>query len=189
MNLDRKNERENLSWASGLWISVDMNGEKIFGQIFTFDNINGTLVLQSPVSQGRIAAPGKVDMYLINTNSISSFELLNGPPKFVNPWVFDSMASNPSLGSLIPVRGIPWETTAMRESKNASIIAERITKINEQVPRYAQDIFDALSKTMECQWQGDIITLGSVRVPPPYTDCFGNDPVALDRVRKVVRCI
>ncbi|KAJ1497248.1 protein with role in RNA processing [Coelomomyces lativittatus] len=54
----------------------------------------------------------------------------------------------------------------------------------------AESVFQALSKTMVCRWDNATIwVMDCVRVFPPYTieQCHGNDPVALERVRKVLQ--
>mmetsp|Transcript_87607 Transcript_87607/g.196134 ORF Transcript_87607/g.196134 Transcript_87607/m.196134 type:complete len:213 (-) Transcript_87607:69-707(-) len=56
------------------------------------------------------------------------------------------------------------------------------------VTEAAQEVFNTLSKTMECEWdKEDIICLG-VRVTPPYTSksCTSGDPKALSAVKKVL---
>lgn len=66
--------------------------------------------------------------------------------------------------------------------------------IGKGVSEEAQDLFDALNKTLPCDWNGQTIIVGvvgqnEVIVTPPYTpeSASGNDAKSLAHVRKVVR--
>ena len=52
----------------------------------------------------------------------------------------------------------------------------------------AQEIFDCLSKTMPCTWDGTSIRVYRVSIRSPYTanDCSGSDENELSRVKKVL---
>lgn len=54
----------------------------------------------------------------------------------------------------------------------------------------AQDIFDALARTLPCRWEGTTIAvMDEVRIAPPYKECVGTpggDPRAVERVGKVL---
>jgi hypothetical protein len=66
---------------------------------------------------------------------------------------------------------------------------EEANKIGIGVTKEAQEIFNALSKTLPCNWQKDIIVvLNEVYIKSPYNieDCYGNDINTLERVKKVL---
>lgn len=58
------------------------------------------------------------------------------------------------------------------------------------VSQEAQDIFDALARTLPCRWAGqNIVVLDEVSIAPPYKECVGQaggDPRAVERVGKVL---
>jgi len=59
------------------------------------------------------------------------------------------------------------------------------------VTKEAQSIFDALSKTMPCAWQGrTILVMDAVTVTPPYTpescQARSGEGGALERIRRVL---
>lgn len=58
------------------------------------------------------------------------------------------------------------------------------------VTQEAQDIFDALARTLPCRWDGKtIVVMDEVHIAPPYNDCVGiqgGDPRAVERVSKVL---
>ena len=68
--------------------------------------------------------------------------------------------------------------------------AERKQKLGYGVTKEAQNIFDALSKTLPCKWRrNEIVVMESVIVPPPYTTVApgGNgDKFSRERVQKVL---
>lgn len=59
------------------------------------------------------------------------------------------------------------------------------------VTQEAQDIFDALARTLPCVWDGKAIqVMDEVRISPPYDKCEpateAADPRAVERVQKVL---
>lgn len=81
------------------------------------------------------------------------------------------------------------ERKALREAESA------LNRIGVNVSDQAQRIFDALSKTMNCEWSGDsIIAFDMIVVKPPYakSDCSimenveGNSERALVQVQRVL---
>jgi hypothetical protein len=66
-----------------------------------------------------------------------------------------------------------------------------MAKVGVGVTKEAQSIFDALSKTMPCTWQGSAISvMDSALVQPPYTTgdmTITGDKAAFERVKKVLQ--
>jgi protein LSM12 len=57
-----------------------------------------------------------------------------------------------------------------REEEAVRKVEQQLHKIGVGVSREAQNVFEALDKTMSCVWEGrDIIVLDEVRIPAPYT--------------------
>jgi len=66
---------------------------------------------------------------------------------------------------------------------------EEVQRIGVGVSKEAQDIFNALAKTLPCHWRNDsIVIFDEIILRNPYgvANCSGGDPVMLDRVKKVL---
>mmetsp|Transcript_15642 Transcript_15642/g.21624 ORF Transcript_15642/g.21624 Transcript_15642/m.21624 type:complete len:193 (+) Transcript_15642:185-763(+) len=76
-----------------------------------------------------------------------------------------------------------------REAQALKTAEEEAKKIGVGVSDEAQDLFDALSKTLPCRWaEKVIVVLDEVRIEEPYTpeSCQGGSATVLSRVRKVL---
>lgn len=72
------------------------------------------------------------------------------------------------------------EEAALAESKRYGV----------GVSEHAQEVFDALSKTMEAQWDGEDIKVLGVRITKPYDPAksiAGGDNATIERVRTVLQ--
>jgi hypothetical protein len=68
--------------------------------------------------------------------------------------------------------------------KAAQFVADNI---GENVTEQAQEIFDALARTLPCRWkQQDIIVLDEITISPPYTTPTGGDDLFRDRIKNVL---
>jgi hypothetical protein len=125
---------------------------------------------------------------MIHTHFIKQFRVL-AHPTIVLPEL-DPQANLVLQKTLLPIKSINWEDRTHKESAGIRMMREKMSRIGVGVGRDAQDIFDSLSKTMECRWhEQNIIVLDSVVITAPYRskDCKGNEDRVLNRVRKVVR--
>jgi small nuclear ribonucleoprotein (snRNP)-like protein len=87
-----------------------------------------------------------------------------------------------------PLPGVNLDKLKEREN---SAVAERKQKLGFNVSHDAQNIFDALSKTLPCRWnQNEIIVMEMIKIVPPYQleNVSGGDNHSRERVKKVV-CI
>ncbi|ORZ31560.1 anticodon-binding domain-domain-containing protein [Catenaria anguillulae PL171] len=145
------------------------------GRVFAYDKANGFVVLQCISNDNPNAATKKFDLRIINTCTITSVSI-------------PAASSTPAM-DLIPVSAINWETSAHREAANIRLMETKLAKIGVGVGRDAQDLFDALSKTMECRWaDSSIVVMDRVIISPPYRpeNCKSNDQSALQRIKLVV---
>jgi len=58
------------------------------------------------------------------------------------------------------------------------------------VAEHAQEVFDALNKTMEASWDGEDIKVLGVKITKPYDpmkNISGGDTAAQERIRKVLQ--
>eukprot|EP00850_Spirogloea_muscicola_P004575 SM000019S05119 [mRNA] locus=s19:1049841:1053069:+ [translate_table: standard] len=83
------------------------------------------------------------------------------------------------------------DTAALRAREEAAVRQAEMEaeRIGVGVTQEAQDIFDALSKTLPVRWDKTVIVvMDEVQVSIPYhaTDVAGGSTAALERVRKVL---
>ncbi|OBZ81577.1 Protein LSM12 B [Choanephora cucurbitarum] len=109
-------------------------------------------------------------------------------------------ASNEQLEEIISVHGeskkdeiypIPLDRLKHREIETTKEFKNNIAKMGVGVTKEAQDIFNALSKTLPCRWSKDtIVVMDEILISPPYgvEDCKANATSAplLARVKKVI---
>lgn len=91
--------------------------------------------------------------------------------------------------TLFPPRVRALELTRVPSRPTAS--PSTAANIGVGVTQEAQDIFDALARTLPCVWDGKAIqVMDEVRIPPPYAACEAAteaaDPRAVERVQKVL---
>merc|ERR1719464_1205497 len=145
-------------------------GEDIEGELFCIDNLGS----RSVVICERLPN-GNVNYKWVKANIIREVSASAGP------------ASNATEESLPHVdlkyvegRAKKAEDTAAADSK----------KYGVGVTEHAQDVFDALSKTMEASWDGEDIKVLGVRITKPYDparNISGDDMQVVERVRKVLQ--
>ena len=91
--------------------------------------------------------------------------------------------------TLFPPRVRALELTRVPPRPTAS--PSTAANIGVGVTQEAQDIFDALARTLPCVWDGKAIqVMDEVRISPPYDKCEpateAADPRAVERVQKVL---
>ncbi|POM59467.1 hypothetical protein PHPALM_31798 [Phytophthora palmivora] len=75
------------------------------------------------------------------------------------------------------------------EQRNKGLAERALASIGQGVTAEAQAIFDALNKTMPCEWEGaNIRVMGEVVIKPPYhpQNCVSANTQVLSRVKKVL---
>ncbi|KAI9318968.1 anticodon-binding domain-containing protein [Dichotomocladium elegans] len=92
---------------------------------------------------------------------------------------------------LLPINVVNVERLDARESSTLKSRQQRAAKMGVGVTKEAQDIFDALCKTLPCRWSNDtIVVLDEVIIVPPYhvDSCKANasSAASLARVKKVL---
>jgi hypothetical protein len=85
------------------------------------------------------------------------------------------------------------DMTSLRNREEAAIrqAEAEAERFGVGVTQEAQDIFDALSKTLPVRWENTaILVMNEVHVSQPYLpdNVIGGPPAANERVRKVVSC-
>lgn len=144
------------------------SGESFAGEVFCYDAVSDVLTLR---------APGEIS----NTHDLKFVNVKNAVDVVVE-------ASSARDAQKCPMVDAP---RCERRFENALRVARaQADNIGENVSALAQDVFDALSRTLPCRWNGDVIVvMDEVEVRgPKYEDASGSGqtPGAVERVQKVL---
>lgn len=125
------------------------------------------------------------DYHVIPVSRIQSFQLLTLPSS--------SSSEPPSFTDAQPsIQPLDARALKTREAKAIGEAMDREARRGKGVTREAQEIFDAISRTMPARWtSSNIVVADAVTIASPYRvdDCrplVEGDTAALARVRKVV---
>ena len=157
------------TYPAGATVSgTTSSGERFSGEIFAYDDANGVLAVRSA---GEIS--NSHDVTLVNERDARDIEVDASTAKDLGPL--------PEVDD--PRRGRRFEN-ATRAAKNMA------DNIGENVSALAQDVFDALARTLPCKWNGDVIVvMDEVEVRgPKYDEASGSGAThgAAERVQKVL---
>lgn len=168
--------------AVGMRVSVKTSplGETHEGVIFTYDATTSALILEQ-----RKGAEPKATYRVVKTSVVRAIEVLEIPDPAADS------AEKP------PLPEVNMAAVRSREERAVARTREDLAGQNRNVTVRAQAIFDALRKTMPCEWlekevKGEkahwIRILHEVLLPPPYTPdlCEGAKGPTLTRVQKVL---
>lgn len=145
-------------------------GEEIKGELFAYDSSTQCIVIEEK-SDGK--KPGAVR--LLKASFVK--EVLEVEARAAG------VEYDMTLPPLDPARCQAREAAAIKTAE------EEAKKIGIGVSDLAQEIFDALSKTLPCRWADkSIIVMDEVKIDEPYTSecCKGSKDTSLSRVRKVL---
>ncbi|KAI9843842.1 MAG: hypothetical protein M1837_006103 [Sclerophora amabilis] len=165
--------------------------QSLEGTLFTADPLTNLIAINTapppptPVSASTALQPG--DYYIIPVSKLQSFQLVALAPELGGKPGATSSFEN----ALPAVRNLDMKALKARE--RAAVEAELTKERNrgKGVPQEAQDIFDALSRTLPVRWhEQSIIVSEAVVISPPYSveDCKAaqKESNALQRVKKVL---
>eukprot|EP00927_Polykrikos_kofoidii_P068278 TRINITY_DN63639_c0_g1_i1.p2 TRINITY_DN63639_c0_g1~~TRINITY_DN63639_c0_g1_i1.p2 ORF type:complete len:189 (+),score=50.46 TRINITY_DN63639_c0_g1_i1:48-614(+) len=143
-------------------------GEEFEGELFCYDVTGAnSLVLR------QVLENGNCNYKWVKSNVIREVKAL-GPPKPIDVVL-------PAIDlKKIEERAVAMEREAWKVSKSRGV------GVSDQ----AREVFQAINKTMECEWDKEDIIVFGVRISKPYTpdSCTcGDDPAALERVKKVLQ--
>ncbi|KAL4110758.1 hypothetical protein PRIC1_002446 [Phytophthora ramorum] len=153
--------------AVGAKVRVITSGQETFeGEIFTVDTVANFLVLEE-----QDGAKSKTRIF--HLEALQKVEVLEPAPA--------------GLQLTLPV--ISDEELQRMEQRNKGVAERALASIGQGVTGEAQTIFDALNKTMPCEWEGaNILVMGEVVIKPPYhpQNCVSTNTQVLSRVKKVL---
>lgn len=155
------------------------------GTLITADPITNLLVLNtSPAETSAASLSGSFHLIPISTLTTIPTILSLAPA-----------AQTSSFTTALPPLGhLPIAALRAREEAAVRAMKERDLKRGKGVTKEAQEIFDALGKTLPVAWKGTgIVVADSVLVESPYRietcKALGGADGALSRVRKVVSAV
>ncbi|KAA1111666.1 hypothetical protein PGT21_007788 [Puccinia graminis f. sp. tritici] len=151
------------------------------GMIWCYDPIPGVVILQCPGN-----SKGCHTYRMIKVNQIKDLQVGS---------LLEPLPPNPSgliPKILEPVRPIHVTAIAMREAQAVAADDAKRARIGHGVSRWAQEIFDALGKTLPVRWhQTSIIILDDVLLPGPFyrsedVKVSGGNADRMSRVKQVL---
>mmetsp|Transcript_38756 Transcript_38756/g.105232 ORF Transcript_38756/g.105232 Transcript_38756/m.105232 type:complete len:187 (-) Transcript_38756:95-655(-) len=150
-------------------VLVLTTGETIEGHVHSSDQTMRLLLVKLPLIHTTLAH----ELRVIRADYIQSFTV--------------NEAESESAGLIKPVS---VKVFNIKSRKAEESIGKLMNELNDNASAHGQMIFDALNKTMPCQWDVlDIIVLDQVRIKPEYTvnDCISldGDEDACARIQKV----
>ncbi|KAL5357489.1 anticodon-binding domain-containing protein [Aspergillus floccosus] len=171
-----------LSGAIGARVRITTAQQStIEGTLFTADPITNLVAINTADPK-----QAQADYHIFPVSRIQSFQLLSlAPPS--------TAADGPSFSDAVPsVHALDIRALKNRETTAIGKLHENEARRGKGVTREAQDIFDAISRTMPVRWDGtNIVVADAVAIAAPYRpdDCrplVAGDTAALLRVRKVL---
>eukprot|EP00928_Gymnodinium_smaydae_P064647 TRINITY_DN47927_c0_g1_i1.p1 TRINITY_DN47927_c0_g1~~TRINITY_DN47927_c0_g1_i1.p1 ORF type:complete len:183 (+),score=29.03 TRINITY_DN47927_c0_g1_i1:88-636(+) len=132
---------------------------------------------------------------LVNSNTVILCQRLdNGLVNY--KWIKANIIREVSANSAVPLAGadehlphVDLRHLEARSTKLEEEAQENARRYGVGVTEQAQEVFDALAKTMDAQWDGEDIKVYGVRISKPYDPArsiSGGDEQAQERVRKVL---
>ncbi|KAK6358709.1 hypothetical protein TWF730_008032 [Orbilia blumenaviensis] len=179
-----------IDWVIGTRVKVTtILDDTIEGNIFSYDTAANCVTLTT--GPNSTSAPSKntpVNVRILKIPFLKDVAVItpSKPPQNASTSKGPFSAAEPQIRAL-SVRAIrDRELGALRAE------SEKLQGHGVGVTAEGQDIFNALSKTMPCRWQGkDIVVLDTIIIQEPYTPekCSSPSPSgqnALTRVKKVL---
>ncbi|KAI8979196.1 anticodon-binding domain-containing protein [Mycotypha africana] len=153
--------------------------DDIEGVIYTYDPITNCIAIDQTANSSRKNCSFRI-VKIANIKEIISLRNTTTATSTV-----PTIKRSPSIQPLL------IEQLEQREANTTRNVRNEVSKIGIGVTKEAQDIFNALSKTLPCRWSKDtIIVLDEILIPAPYTpeSCKANASSAnlLARVKKVL---
>lgn len=153
-------------------VKAKVASDDLQGELYAYDPASQMLALSVPTEPGSslkhwVVARGE---------HVSSIESVEG--------------ASPAQLEIDDLAPHTLEAFTKREKKAMEKAVEDARHVNTEVTNEVQNVYNALRKTMPCEWDGtSIIVMGLVTIRGPrYTpeSCEGADESSLSRVRKVV---
>ncbi|KAI8062911.1 anticodon-binding domain-containing protein [Gongronella butleri] len=181
--------KKSTEWMIGRRIKVKTTlDEEIEGLIYTVDRATNCIALDC--SAGSRHTRKSLAFRIIKMPHIKEIVSVTSD-EAAAPLQDPAIAHTSKLTSYLPVNPVHMDRIVAREQEAVRSIRQQAAKIGVGVTKDAQDIFDALTKTLPCRWANDtIVVMDEVIITPPYdvANCKANTSAAasLARVKKVL---
>mmetsp|Transcript_23247 Transcript_23247/g.37189 ORF Transcript_23247/g.37189 Transcript_23247/m.37189 type:complete len:179 (-) Transcript_23247:55-591(-) len=145
-------------------------GEEIDGELFCCDmgeKTSNTVVICQRLETGN------VNYKILKGNVIKEVKVTSDRSEPVDDWL----------------PHVDLQLLGRKVQKLEEIAAKEAKKYGVGVTEQAQEVFDALNKTMEPEWDGEDIQVLGVRIKKPYDPAknIEGPEEAVDRIRKVLQ--
>jgi len=168
--MENHDKRHSVESLIGLQVKLKTTlGEEIEGEIFNYDSSTKCVIVSQQSSHSTI----KKSFRILKASFVKEIQYLGR----------SSSVENLVLPSVNISKLRSKEEIALRQ------LREEASRIGVGVTREAQEVFNALSKTLPCHWSKDsIVVFDEIVISNPYgvDNCSGNDPIVLERVKKVL---
>jgi len=160
------------SWDVGTSVALKLKtGEEVRGEVVGHHQAASLLVLRGPSTVLLRPTP----LRMVRTDQIQS--------------ISEAVLPRPTYDTRLPY--IDVQRCRDREERAVQAAAVEAAKVGNNVTAEAQQVFNALAKTMPCTWKGrDIVVMTDVLVAPPYDlrSCkqISPNPPLLARIQKVL---
>lgn len=160
-------------WLEGCFVRVETAAGEVIekGQVYTFDEATKVLVLRLP-NTSNVTNPSVFDYRLIKQRFIKTISITGDKGPAIPPVSYVNIAS-----------------LKARERKAVKAADQALARIGTDVTAHAQQVFDALAKTLDPEWRGKHILCRSldVTLKPPYdTNSLHGDDKAKTHVKRVL---
>eukprot|EP00698_Gefionella_okellyi_P018548 TRINITY_DN556_c0_g1_i1.p1 TRINITY_DN556_c0_g1~~TRINITY_DN556_c0_g1_i1.p1 ORF type:complete len:180 (-),score=23.55 TRINITY_DN556_c0_g1_i1:26-565(-) len=153
---------------------VTIVGDTVTGEVYAFDPQSQCLVLQDKSDALPVQGRAPVNLQFVKTNSVRDIQVIS------------AQQAAPDLR----IPHVNLQRLVRREERAVDKARERAAQIGMGVSTLAQQVFDALAKTLPCTWVGDrIIVMNEAVISKPYTSesiTCANDTL-LTRVKMVLQ--
>ncbi|KAI8092496.1 anticodon-binding domain-containing protein [Halteromyces radiatus] len=188
-NHSSTSNKKSLEQLIGRRIKIKTNlNEEIEGLIYTYDRITNCIALDCSI--GSRHSRKSLSFRILKISHIK--ELITvASDEASAPLQDPAVAHTSKLTSYLPVNHVHLDRLAAREADTVKGVRQQVAKLGVGVTKEAQDIFDALTKTLPCRWSNDtIVVMDEVIITPPYgiENCKANasSAASLARVKKVL---
>jgi hypothetical protein len=162
----------------GATVAITLKGAgTVEGAVYTVDPVTKTVILFSPAEKP--VTQDSRDVRLVPHHAIQTIKVLKPA----------DAADKKALVAPLPC--VDVSACRKREEDAFEAMESAMAMLNPTASASGQACFDALSKTLDCSWNGDAINvLDQVRVDPPYTEgsCVSLDgnKASLGRIQKIL---
>ncbi|KAJ8103867.1 anticodon-binding domain-containing protein [Lipomyces tetrasporus] len=182
-----------IDWVLGLKVKIVTTLDDIIvGRVYAYCTLTNTLtVLEDETPVG--AKPDLKNYRILKVSFIKDLAVLEkdaGDASEDDAMTVNSQSSGPFLKATPRIGPVDINSAVQKINSAARAAGQLLAQRGVGVTKDAQDLFDALAKTLPVRWlDKSILVLEEVKVDPPYTAeaCSAKTgSPALDRVKKVV---